>query len=53
MPKRHQTRYPSDLPDRQWALIAPMIPDAMSCALLSFLTSLLGKRLGGALRGAG
>lgn len=28
MPKRRRARYPSDLTDSQWLLIAPMIPDA-------------------------
>lgn len=28
MPKRRRARYPSDLTDSQWSLIAPMIPDA-------------------------
>jgi putative transposase len=28
MPKRRRARYPSDLTDPQWAVIAPMIPDA-------------------------
>ena len=28
MPKRRRRAYPTDLTDSQWALIAPMIPDA-------------------------
>lgn len=28
MPKRRRARYPSDLTDSQWAVVAPMIPDA-------------------------
>ena len=28
MPKRRRARYPSDLTDPQWAVIAPMIPEA-------------------------
>ncbi len=28
MPKRRRRAYPTDLTDRQWAVIAPMIPDA-------------------------
>lgn len=30
MPKRRRARYPSDLTDSQWAVVAPMIPDATS-----------------------
>ncbi|PJN94027.1 hypothetical protein CNY89_16940 [Amaricoccus sp. HAR-UPW-R2A-40] len=30
IPKRRRARYPSDLTDHQWAMIAPMIPDATS-----------------------
>ena len=28
MPKRRRARYPSGLTDSQWAVVAPMIPDA-------------------------
>lgn len=28
MPQRRRRAYPTDLTDRQWALIAPLIPDA-------------------------
>jgi transposase len=28
MPKRRRRRYPTDLTDSQWAVLAPMIPDA-------------------------
>lgn len=28
MPKRRRQKYPTDLTNRQWSAIAPMIPDA-------------------------